>query len=244
MLGLSCQPYHSLAVIFWISEFTDVDISFLICKMGVIVPPFIGLLGGSKNNACDTEKHFPDVSCGLSGVVPQHLWNNRKGDPFLKRGSLCLVPVCPSPDLPCHRTELWMNIYCTRSQQGHPVIRLTTPISLSFLWTVPSSSFKLRPHFISEMKFDFLLLESWQKAQASGSPSCMIYTQGLCKIMLRTPPRPSEARDSGCSPGMGTFHSFLDDSRMQPGLWLSSDGSFWNFSAENLWFRHQALRDH
>lgn len=167
--------------------------------MGVIVPPFIGLLGGSKNNACDTEKHFPDVSCGLSGVVPQHLWNNRKGDPFLKRGSLCPVPACPSPDLPCHRTELWMNIYCTCSQQGHPVIRLTTPISLSFLWTVPSSSSKLRPHFISEMKFDFLCLNPGRKLKLVVLHPVWYIHKGFVKLCSGLHPGPVRPETQGAA---------------------------------------------
>lgn len=48
MFTFKSRLRHSLAVIFWASLLTHLNISFLICKMGVITPPFIGLLGESK----------------------------------------------------------------------------------------------------------------------------------------------------------------------------------------------------
>ena len=44
MLGLKSQLCHLLAIIFWASQLSCLDISFLICKMRMIVPPITGFI--------------------------------------------------------------------------------------------------------------------------------------------------------------------------------------------------------
>lgn len=129
MLGLKSQLCHSLVIIIWASQLTCLDINFLICKMGLILPLFVGLLG----------------------VVPQHLQNNKVGVTSGHSAQCLPITNCP----PQTRSEsVVVSICCMCPQKGEPpVTGLAVPISLSSQWCHLLTSFLLtsflRWYFIS-----------------------------------------------------------------------------------------------
>ena len=101
MLELKSQLHHSVAVISWASQLTYLDINFLVCKIA-------GRAGGGDEGgeSCLLEVGWEhqramhanlrsalQVLAAVSGAAPQHLWNRKKVNPFLRGWS-------PSGSLP------------------------------------------------------------------------------------------------------------------------------------------------